>query len=77
MVLAHGDLQIWGWFVQSLLGILAQSRMGFVLGKVQASGVAENWFTKPGFWEHFVSFSQEKEQNTAFTKFSSVRTPEI
>ena len=24
--------------------------------------MAENWFTKPGFWEHFVSFSQEKQQ---------------
>ena len=32
----------------------------FAIGPVQFSwprGVAENWFTKPGFWEHFVSFS--------------------
>ena len=52
----------------------------FAIGPVQFSwprGVAENWFTKPGFWEHFVSFSNEKQQNTEFTKFSSVRTPEI
>ena len=26
-------------------------------------GVAENWFTKPRFWEHFVYFSQENKQN--------------
>ena len=52
----------------------------FAMGPLQFSwprGVPENWFTKPGFWEHFVSFSQEKQQNTEFTKFSSVRTPEI
>ena len=50
------------------------------MGPVQFSrprGVAENSFTKPGFWEHFVVFSQEKQQNTEFTKFSLVRTPEI
>ena len=50
------------------------------MGPVQFSrprGVAEISFTKPGFWEHFVDFSQEKQQNTEFTKFSSVRTPEI
>ena len=32
----------------------------FGIGPVQFSwprGVAENWFTKPGFWEHFVDFS--------------------
>ena len=32
----------------------------FATGPVQFSGprgVAENWFTKPGFWEHCVSFS--------------------
>ena len=40
-------------------------------------GVAENWFTKPGFCEYFVGFSREKQQNTEFTKFSSVQTPEI
>ena len=39
--------------------------------------MAKNWFTKPGFWEGFVDFSEEKQQNTKFTKFSSVRTPEI
>ena len=35
----------------------------FAMGPVQFSwprGVAENSFTKPGFWEHFVDFSQEK-----------------
>ena len=32
---------------------------------------------KPGFWEHFVDFFQEKQQYTEFTKFSLVRTPEI
>ena len=32
---------------------------------------------KPGFGELFVDFSQEKQQNTEFTKFSLVRTPEI
>ena len=26
-------------------------------------------FTKPGFWEDFVNFPQEKQQNTKFTKF--------
>ena len=40
----------------------------FAIGPVQFSwprGVAENWFTKPGFWEQFVSFYQEKTaQNT-------------
>ena len=40
-------------------------------------GVAQNMVTKPGFREHFVDFSQEKQQNTEFTKFFSVRTPEI
>ena len=52
----------------------------FAMGLVQFNwprGAAENLFTKPGFWEHFVDFSQEKHQNTKFTKFSSVRTPEI
>ena len=32
----------------------------FAIGSVQFSwprGAAENRFTKPGFWEHFVSFS--------------------
>ena len=32
----------------------------FAMGPVQFSwprGVAENSFTKPGFWEHFVDFS--------------------
>ena len=29
------------------------------------------------FWEDFVDFPQEKLQNIKFTKFSSVRTPEI
>ena len=31
----------------------------FAIGPVQCSwpcGVAENWFTKPGFWEYFVGF---------------------
>ena len=52
----------------------------FAMGPVQFSwprGVAENSFTEPGFWEHFVDFSQEKQQNTEFTKFFLVRTPEI
>ena len=52
----------------------------FVMGPVQFSwprGAAENSWTKPGFWEQFVDFSQEKQQNTEFTKFSLVRTPEI
>ena len=52
----------------------------FAMGPVQFSwprGGAENSFTKPGFWEYFVDFSQEKQQNTEFTKFSLVRTPEI
>ena len=51
----------------------------FAMGPVQFSrprGVAETSFTKSGFWEHFVDFSQEKQQNTEFTKFSLVRTPE-
>ena len=39
--------------------------------------VAENSFTKPGFWERLVEIAQEKQQNTEFTKFSLVRTPEI
>ena len=50
------------------------------MGPVQFScprGVAKNSFTKPGFWEHFVDFSQQKQQSTEFTKFSLVRTPEI
>ena len=50
------------------------------MGPVQFSrprGVAENSFTKPGFWEHFVDFPQENQPNTEFTKFSLVRTPEI
>ena len=50
------------------------------IGPVQFSrprGAAENSFTKLGFWEYFVDFSQEKQQNTRFTKFSLVRTPEI
>ena len=38
--------------------------------------VAENSFTKPGFWEDFVDFPQEKQQNTEFAKFSLVRTPQ-
>ena len=39
----------------------------FAMGPAQFScprGVAENSFTKPGFSEHFVDFSQEKQQNT-------------
>ena len=47
------------------------------MGPVQFScprGVAENSFTEPGFWDHFVDFSQAKQQNGDFTKFSSVRT---
>ena len=35
----------------------------FAMGPVQLRcpcGVAENSFTKPGFWEHLVDFSQEK-----------------
>ena len=32
--------------------------------------------SKLGFWEYFVDFSQEKQQNTEFTKFSLVQTPE-
>ena len=50
------------------------------MGPVQFSwprGVVENSFTKPRFWEHFVDSSKEKQQNTEFTKFSLVRTPEI
>ena len=39
--------------------------------------IAENSFTKPGFWEHFVDFSQENSKHTEFTKFSLVRTPDI
>ena len=37
------------------------------IGPVQFSwprGVAENWFTKPGFWEHFVSFFPRKRSKT-------------
>ena len=52
----------------------------FAMGPVQfrrLRGVAENWFTQPGFWEHSVSFPRKKQQNTEFTKFFSVRTPEI
>ena len=37
---------------------------------VDRAGVAENSFTKPRFWEYFVDFSQEKQQNPEFTKFS-------
>ena len=47
------------------------------IGPVQFSWprrVAKNVFTKPGFW---VDFSQEKQQNTEFAKFSSFWTPEI
>ena len=44
---------------------------------VDPRGVAENSFTKPGFWEHFVDFSQERQQNIEFTKFSLGRTPEV
>ena len=40
-------------------------------------GVAEYSFTKLGFGNISVDFSQEKQQNTEFTKFSSVRTPKI
>ena len=50
------------------------------MGPVQFSwprGVTENSFTKPGFWQLFVKISQEKQQNTEFTKFSLVRTLEI
>ena len=50
------------------------------MGPVQFSrprGVAENSFAKPGFWEHFVDFSREKQQTIEFTKFSLVRTLEI
>ena len=39
----------------------------FAIGPVQFSrprGVAENWFTKPEFWEHVVDFSQEKQRKT-------------
>ena len=42
----------------------------FAIGPVQFSrprGAAENWFAKLGFWEHFVSFSSEKQQNTEFS----------
>ena len=39
----------------------------FAMGPVQFScprGVAENSFTKPGFWEHFVDFTQKKSSKT-------------
>ena len=51
------------------------------MGPVQFSrprGVAENSFTKPGFWGTFCRFfPKEKQQNTEFTKFSLVLTLEI
>ena len=52
----------------------------FAMGPVQfwqPRRVAEDWFAKPGSWEDSVSFSQEKQQNTEFTKCFSVRTPEF
>ena len=48
----------------------------FAMGPVQFSwprGVAENWFTKLGFWAALCWFflGKKKRQNTGFTKFSS------
>ena len=43
----------------------------FPIGPVQFCWPAEwpkNWFTRPGFWEHLVSFSLERTANTEFTK---------
>ena len=62
-----------------IVGVAIMISELFAIGPVQFSwprGVAENSFTKPGFWEHVVHSSQEKQQNTEFTKFSFVRTPE-
>ena len=47
----------------------------FTMRPVQYSwprGVAKNSVTKPVFWEQFADFSQEKEQTTELTKYSSV-----
>ena len=41
----------------------------FAIGPVQFNwprGVAENWFTEPGFWEQFVSLSRKNTKNTKF-----------
>ena len=47
----------------------------FAIVPVQFSrprGVAQNWFTEPGFWEHLVNFSKEKQQNTLSKTQSSL-----
>ena len=74
VILAPGS-GVWG-----SLGFFFLRGGGFSFGGPGGfgSGVAENWFTKPGLWEHILSiFSQAKQQNTEFTNFSLVRTPEI
>ena len=66
--------------LKNLQRATVESQEPSAMGPVQfrrPRGVAENWFTKPGFGEHSVDFSLEKQQNTEFTKFCSVRTPEI
>ena len=35
--------------------------------------MAENWFTKPGFWEHFVSFSKENSKTQSSVNFLQSR----
>ena len=45
----------------------------FAMGPVQFSwprGVAENVFTKPGFWEHFVDFPRKQQTQSSLNFFS-------
>ena len=54
--------------------ILKQLSEPFAIGPVQFSwprGAAGNWFTKPGFWEHFVSFLEKKAKHRVHQIFFS------
>ena len=44
------------------------------MGPVQfrrSRGVAENWFTKPGFWEHSVNFPRKNSKRQSSLNFFS------
>ena len=53
------------FFDRMVVGLqLASSRITWALRRV-----AESLFTKLGLWQDSVEFSQQKQQNTEFTKF--------
>ena len=76
LCLADGIATLKLFLTMNRPAIIRPNSEPFAIGPVQLSrprGVAENWFTR--FWEHFVSLSLEKQQNTEFSKLSSVPDP--